>query len=65
MLSRRHFVRDSGIVAGAMMLPAALRARVARVAPSDQVRVGVIGINGMGFTNLRSILKIPEVECGA
>ncbi len=65
MTSRRHFVRDSGIVFGAMMLPGVLRARVGRVAPSDQVRVGVIGCNGMGFQDLRSILKIPEVECGA
>jgi predicted dehydrogenase len=35
------------------------------VAPSDQVRIGVIGVNGMGFSNLRSILKIPEVTCAA
>jgi predicted dehydrogenase len=48
-----------------MMVPRVLRARAERVAPSDQVRVGVIGCNGMGFQNLRSILKIPEVECGA
>ncbi|MDH3290903.1 MAG: Gfo/Idh/MocA family oxidoreductase [Gemmatimonadota bacterium] len=65
MTSRRRFVRDSGTVLGAMMVPGVLRARVKRVAPSDQVRVGVIGCNGMGFQNLRSILKIPEVECAA
>ena len=65
MFSRRHFVRDSGIVVGVMMFPGVLRARVGRVAPSDLVRVGVIGCNGMGFQDLRSILKIPEVECGA
>jgi predicted dehydrogenase len=65
MTSRRHFVRDSGIVVGAMMVPGVLRGHVARVAPSDQVRVGVIGCNGMGFSNLRSILKIPDVTCAA
>jgi predicted dehydrogenase len=65
MTSRRHFVRDSGIVLGAMMVPRILRGRVARVPPSDQVRVGVIGVNGMGFNDLGSILKIPEVECVA
>ncbi len=65
MTSRRHFVRDSSIVFGAMMFPRVLRARVRRVAPSDQVRVGVIGCNGMGFQDLLSILKIPDVECGA
>ena len=65
MPSRRQFVRDSGLVVGAVMVPSILRARVPRVAASDRVRVGVIGCNGMGFSNLRSILKIPEVECGA
>jgi predicted dehydrogenase len=65
MTSRRHFVRDSSIVIGAMMVPRILRGRAARVPPSDQVLVGVIGVNGMGFNDLGSILKIPEVECGA
>ena len=60
MTSRRCFVRDSGIVFGAMMVPGVLKARPGGVAPSDLVRVGVIGCNGMGFSNLRSILKIPE-----
>ena len=66
MRSRRRFVRDAGIVAGgALALPAVLRAQARGVAPSDQVRVAVIGCNGMGFSDLRSILKVPEVECGA
>ena len=62
MTSRRKFVRDSGIVFGATVLPGVLRARAGLVAPSDQVRVGVIGCNGMGFQNLLSILKVPEVD---
>jgi len=65
MTSRRQFVRDSGMVLGAMMLPNARRSRGRRVPPSDQVRVGVIGCNGMGFHDLGSILKIREVTCGA
>jgi predicted dehydrogenase len=35
------------------------------VAPSDQIRVGAIGINGMGYTDLLAILEVPEVECAA
>ncbi len=65
MTSRRKFVRNSSIVLGTTMIPGVLRARAGTVAPSDQVRVGVIGCNGMGFQNLLSALKIPEVECGA
>jgi len=65
MTSRRRFVRTTGFAVGAMMMPNVLRAHRGRVAPSDQVRVGVIGINGMGYANLLSILKIPEVRCAA
>ena len=36
-----------------------------RAVPSDTVRIGAIGINGMGWTNVRSHLKIPEVEIAA
>ena len=32
------------------------------VAPSDQVNIGAIGINGMGWSNLNALLKIPGVN---
>ena len=61
MKTRRHFLRDSSIVAGgALVFPNIVRAQGSRVPPSDQIRVGLIGCNGMGYSNLRSILKVPE-----
>lgn len=33
-----------------------------KVAPSDQINVGVIGINGMGWSNLKAILKVAGVN---
>ena len=33
-----------------------------RMAPSDQVNIGVIGINGMGWSDLVAILKVPGVN---
>jgi predicted dehydrogenase len=33
-----------------------------RFGPNDKIRLGVIGCNGMGFNNLVSMLKQPEVE---
>ncbi len=64
MRSRRRFVRDAGIVAGgALALPAVLRAQVRGAAPSDQVRVAVIGCNGMGFSDLQSMMRRPDVDC--
>jgi len=46
-------------------LPGTLTGRPRRVAPSDQIRIGLVGCNGMGWTNLRSHLKIPEVAAVA
>jgi predicted dehydrogenase len=33
-----------------------------RISSNDKIHVGVIGINGMGWSNLKSIMKIPEVN---
>ena len=44
-------------------LSSGLLAQKEKIAPSDKVRVAVIGCKGMGFSNLNSFLKIPEVEC--
>lgn len=30
---------------------------------NDRIRIGLIGANGMGFTDLNALLKIPETEC--
>jgi predicted dehydrogenase len=59
--SRRRFLKRSGAVAlGAGLMPLG-----ARAAPSDTVNIGVIGCNGMGFSNLRSMLKVPGTRCVA
>ncbi len=62
--SRRKFVKTTGMAfaTAGLGLPAVL-ASPRRVAASDRVRVGVIGCNGMGFSNLQSFLKQPDVEC--
>ena len=68
-LTRRRFLTDSTAAAAgagaASLLPTAVRTRAQGVSPSDRIVVGVIGCNGMGFSNLRSLLRIDEVECGA
>ncbi|SHM86537.1 Predicted dehydrogenase [Chitinophaga jiangningensis] len=58
--SRRSFIRSaSALVAGASLLHTLpLRA----IAPSDKIRIGAIGINGMGWSDLTALLKNPEVE---
>ncbi len=54
----------AAVVSAAPFESLAVRAKK-QVPPSDKVVVGVIGCKGMGFSDLRSLLKIGEVECGA
>ncbi len=67
--SRRSFIKQSAAaaasatLANAMPMSATTGAR--RVAPSDQVNVGVIGAKGMGWSDMRSHLKIAGVNCVA
>jgi len=63
--TRRRFIQDSSKAMMGMSAAAALGPLSRRVAASDKIVVGVIGCNGMGFADLRSLLKIDEVECGA
>src|SRR6266576_4712443 len=69
-ISRRKFLDQSAIVGGAA--PLALGAihssfiqslRAGEPAPSDKVRLGVIGCGGMGRGDLECFFLNPEVDC--
>lgn len=67
MSSRRKFIKNSSLLMASTILPSvypleALASIRKEVAPSDTINVGLIGCNGMGFTDLSSILKISEVN---
>lgn len=67
MTDRRSFLKTSSLLtAGAgigSMLPFDLMASFGKkVAPSDKIRVAAIGVNGMGFSDLRSMMKCQEVD---
>ena len=65
-ISRRRFVTST--TAGIVGAGAALRGRTAEqssgqtVAPSDRVRVALVGCGGMGKSNLRNFVRMPEVQ---
>lgn len=65
--NRRRFVKQTATSAAALTimpwLTPELMASKRKVSPNDQISFGVIGCNGMGFSNTRSLLKIPEVQC--
>ncbi len=63
MSSRRKFIyHASALTAGTLLANDVFAIFKNRVAPSDQLNIGVIGVNGMGWSNLQSILKIPGVS---
>ncbi|HLP74778.1 MAG TPA: Gfo/Idh/MocA family oxidoreductase [Bacteroidales bacterium] len=64
--SRRDFIRTASVIAAGSVLSAdALAFARSKVAPSDKIRVALIGANSQGWADLSSFLKNPEVECVA
>ena len=67
MNSRRRFIRNAGLFAGSSVLIPSFHsglfgAPVKKMAASDRIHIGAIGINGMGWADLLSSLKQPGVE---
>ncbi len=67
MKSRRNFLQHAiALAGGGLLLPALNNNAFAifknRLLPSDQLNIGAIGINGMGWANVKSALKIPGVN---
>ncbi|MEO7768395.1 MAG: gfo/Idh/MocA family oxidoreductase, partial [Ferruginibacter sp.] len=67
MSSRRKFLHQSSLILGAGALASAFDNKAFAIlnngiAPSDQLNIGAIGINGMGWANVKSALKIPGVN---
>ncbi|GAC1532339.1 MAG: Gfo/Idh/MocA family oxidoreductase [Sediminibacterium sp.] len=67
MSSRRNFLQNAAAIAGGTVLASATSNQAFayfknRVAPSDQLNIGAIGINGMGWSNVTAALKVPGVN---
>ena len=67
MTSRRDFLQNTTTVLGGGILassfinhPFAIFKN--RIAPSDQLNIGAIGINGMGWADVNAALKLPGVN---
>ncbi len=62
MHNRRKFLQNTSLLMGGSLLASldsnAFAIFKNNVSPSDQIGVGVIGINGMGWSNLNAILKV-------
>ncbi|MCX6297478.1 MAG: Gfo/Idh/MocA family oxidoreductase [Bacteroidetes bacterium] len=67
MSSRKKFLLQSSALLGGGLLASAVDNQVFaifnnRIMPSDQLNVGVIGVNGMGWSDASSAIKIPGVN---
>ena len=63
-MKRREFLFKSAMMGAGMILsPELMRAGNKAVGANDKIRVGLIGCNGMGFSDLSTFLDNPEVEC--
>ena len=67
MSSRRKFLQQSSAVLGAGALASVFDNKAYayfknRIAPSDQLNIGAIGINGMGWSDVKAALKVPGVN---
>lgn len=70
MTTRREFIRQSAALAAAgLVVPRSLsalgRVETAKAAPSDTVRVALIGCKSMGWYDLSDIMKSEGVKCVA
>ena len=67
MSNRRSFLQQSSTLIGGSMLASAVSNNAFaifknRIAPSDQLNIGAIGLNGMGWADLTAALKVPGVN---
>jgi predicted dehydrogenase len=67
MRSRRNFIRQTALASGATLLSPAISSPIfanwkKSIAPSDQINIAAIGINGMGWSNVTAALKVPGIN---
>ncbi|MFD2035325.1 Gfo/Idh/MocA family protein [Belliella marina] len=68
MNSRRKFLQKSLLATAGISLSNVVSAdqffrSIKSVGPNDQINVGLIGCKGMGWSNVNSMLKMPQVNC--
>jgi predicted dehydrogenase len=63
-MKRRNFIKEtSTALAGGLLLgPEMVHASAKRISQNDKFNIGVIGCNGMGWSNTNSFLKMNDVD---
>jgi len=63
MTTRRTFLKNSAVTAAGLAIVPVLKGFGKPVAPSDKIKIGLIGCNGQGWSNLSAYLENPVTEC--
>jgi predicted dehydrogenase len=64
--TRRNFLKTSGLAAaGAGLIAFPLKMPASVIGANKKVTCGLIGVRGMGFSNLQAFLRQPDTECVA
>ena len=68
-MERRVFLKSSilgaAVIGARAIVPGAISSASGQSAPSDRVKIGLIGCRNQGWTNLEAFLDYPETECTA
>jgi predicted dehydrogenase len=63
MKDRREFLKSSSLALAGLAIPwESIAANKRRISANDKINVAAIGINGMGWTDLKAMMKVPEVR---
>ncbi len=63
MTSRRTFLKTSGATVAGIGMASSFTEAMASCSANEKVNVGLVGCNGMGFSDLTAFLENPQVEC--
>jgi len=66
MTNRRNFIKTSGTIAAGVTVASMIPGTVSCASKANEkIVVGAIGLNGMGYSDLRAMLLQGNVECAA
>ena len=66
--TRRDFVKKSATIVAGIGIVSSIPGQIScstGFSKNEKIVLGLIGCNGMGFSDLRAHLKLPNIECGA
>jgi len=61
-MKRRYFIKNQALALGSTMAAPAYIKNLISQSPLEKLHIGVIGCKGMGWSNVNSLLKQPDID---